>query len=137
MEANMKVLGVTACPTGIAHTYMAAEAIEQAAKRLGFEAKVETRGSVGVENELTTEDIASADVIVLACDTTVPTDRFIGKKVISVGVSDAIKRAQEIIETGLTKDAFDGNLVSEKLVKKVKAGEHVQEGLFAKLFKKK
>jgi fructose PTS system EIIBC or EIIC component len=133
----MKVLGVTACPTGIAHTYMAAEAIEQAAKRLGFEVKVETRGSVGVENELTADDIANADVIVLACDTTVPTDRFIGKKVISVGVSDAIKRATEIIETGLTKEIFTGTLVHEKAVKKVKEGEAVEEGFFAKLFKKK
>jgi fructose PTS system EIIBC or EIIC component len=133
----MKVLGVTACPTGIAHTYMAAEAIEQAAKRLGFDVKVETRGSVGVENELTSEDIANADVIVLACDTTVPTDRFIGKKVISVGVSDAIKRATEIIETGLTKDLFTGTLVNEKTVKKVKEGEEAAEGFFAKLFKKK
>ncbi|MBS3990953.1 MAG: fructose PTS transporter subunit IIB [Erysipelothrix sp.] len=133
----MKVLGVTACPTGIAHTYMAAEAIEQAAKRLGFEVKVETRGSVGVENELTADDIANADVIVLACDTTVPTERFIGKKVISVGVSDAIKRATEIIETGLTKENFTGTLVNEKTVKKVKEGEEAEEGFFAKLFKKK
>jgi len=130
----MKVLGVTACPTGIAHTYMAAEAIEQAAKRLGFEVKVETRGSVGVENELTEQDIASADVIVLACDTTVPVERFIGKKLISVGVSDAIKRAQEIIEAGLTKDVFDGNLTQEKAVKKVK--DDSSESFFKKLFKK-
>lgn len=133
----MKVLGVTACPTGIAHTYMAAEAIEQAAKRLGFEVKVETRGSVGVENELTSEDIANADVIVLACDTTVPTDRFIGKKVISVGVSDAIKRATEIIEIGLTKELFNGTLLHEKTVKKVKEGEEVAGGFLANLFKKK
>lgn len=133
----MKVLGVTACPTGIAHTYMAAEAIEQAAKRLGFDVKVETRGSVGVENELTSDDIASADVIVLACDTTVPTERFIGKKVISVGVSDAIKRATEIIELGLSKELFTGTLVYEKTVKKVKDGEAAEEGFFAKLFKKK
>lgn len=133
----MKVLGVTACPTGIAHTYMAAEAIEQAAKRLGFEVKVETRGSVGVENVLTSEDIANADVIVLACDTTVPTDRFIGKKVISVGVSDAIKRATEIIEIGLTKELFNGTLLHEKTMKKVKEGEEETGGFFANLFKKK
>lgn len=133
----MKVLGVTACPTGIAHTYMAAEAIEQAAKRLGFDVKVETRGSVGVENELTSEDIANADVIVLACDTTVPTDRFIGKKVICVGVSDAIKRATEIIEIGLSKEPFNGTLVNEKTVKKVKEGEEGAGGFFANLFKKK
>lgn len=132
----MKVLGVTACPTGIAHTYMAAEAIEQAAKRLGFEVKVETRGSVGVENELSETDIANADVIVLACDTTVPTERFIGKRVISVGVAEAIKRAQEIIEAGLTKEPFNGNLVSEKATKKAEEGQKENQGFFSKLFKK-
>lgn len=132
----MKVLAVTACPTGIAHTYMAAEAIEQAAKQLGFEVKVETRGSVGVENELSEADIASADVIVLACDTTVPTQRFIGKRLISVGVADAIKRSKEIIELGLTKDVFDGNLSQEKSSKKASGEAKESEGFFAKLFKK-
>lgn len=132
----MKVLAVTACPTGIAHTYMAAEAIEQAAKQLGFDVKVETRGSVGVENELSVWDIASADVIVLACDTTVPTQRFIGKRVISVGVADAIKRAKEIIELGLTKTEFDGTLYHEKSSKKDGNEGKESEGFFAKLFKK-
>ncbi len=73
-------LGVTACPTGIAHTYMAAEAIEEAAKEKGYEVKVETRGSVGVENELTQEEIDSADAIILACDTSVPMERLQVKK---------------------------------------------------------
>ena len=64
----MKILAVTACPTGIAHTYMAAEAIEDAAKKMGYEVKVETRGSVGVENELTDAEIKTADAIILAVD---------------------------------------------------------------------
>ena len=111
----MKILGVTACPTGIAHTYMAAEAIEKAAKAKGYEVKVETRGSVGVENGLTDEDIANADVIVLACDMTTPTDRFIGKKLISVGVAEAIKHASEIIDLGQDVEAFDGTVKQTKL----------------------
>ena len=97
----MKVLAVTACPTGIAHTYMAAEAIEGACKSKGYEVKVETRGSVGVENELTAEDIKSADAIILAVDTSVPTDRFVGKKLITVGVADALKDTDKLIEKAL------------------------------------
>lgn len=93
----MKVLAVTACPTGIAHTYMAAEALSEAAQKRGYDVKVETRGSVGVENELSIEDIKSADFIVLACDTAVPTDRFVGKKVLSVSVSEAIKDADGLL----------------------------------------
>ncbi len=93
----MKVLAVTACPTGIAHTYMAAEALSEAAQKRGYDVKVETRGSVGVENELSSEDIKSADFIVLACDTAVPTDRFVGKKVLSVSVSEAIKDADGLL----------------------------------------
>ncbi len=76
----MKILAVTACPTGIAHTYMAAEALEEAAKKRGYDIKVETRGSVGVENELTDAEIREADAIILACDTAVPMERFEGKK---------------------------------------------------------
>lgn len=97
----MKIVGVTACPTGIAHTYMAAEAIEEAAKAKGYEVKVETRGSVGVENELTAEDIAGADAVILAVDTTVPMDRFVGKKLITVGVAEALKGSEELIDKAL------------------------------------
>lgn len=111
----MKILGVTACPTGIAHTYMAAEAIEKAAKAKGYEVKVETRGSVGVENALTDQDIADADVIVLACDMASPTDRFVGKKLIAVGVAEAIKHASEIIDLGQDAESFDGTVKQTKL----------------------
>ncbi len=87
----MKIVAVTACPTGIAHTYMAAEAIEEAAKAKGYDVKVETRGSVGVENELTAADIASADAVVLAVDTNVPMERFEGKKLVTAGVAEALQ----------------------------------------------
>ena len=110
----MKILGVTSCPTGIAHTYMAAEAILDAAKAKGHEAKVETRGSVGVENELTDDEIKQADAIIVAADTDVPMDRFAGKRVIQVSVGDAIKDAAGLIEKALkapiygkSGDAFD------------------------------
>ncbi len=99
----MKILGVTSCPTGVAHTYMAAEALEEAAKEKGLEIKVETRGSVGVENELTVEDIKEAEAIIVAADTNVDTDRFKGKPVVSVAVGDAISDASGLIEQALKK----------------------------------
>lgn len=102
----MKILAVTACPTGIAHTYMAAEAIADAAQKKGYDAKVETRGSVGVENELTADEIKAADAIILACDTTVPMERFGGKKVLMVGVSDALKDANGLIERALAAPVY-------------------------------
>lgn len=107
----MKILAVTACPTGIAHTYMAAEAIEGAAKKKGYEVKVETRGSVGVENELSADEIKSADAIILACDTAVPMERFAGKKLLSVSVSEALKAPDQLIEKSLKANIYsDGNL---------------------------
>lgn len=102
----MKILAVTACPTGIAHTFMAAEAIEEAAKKKGYTAKVETRGSIGAENELTAAEIAEADAIVLACDTAVPVERFNGKKVLQVSVSDALKDAGGLIDRALSAPIF-------------------------------
>lgn len=102
----MKILAVTACPTGIAHTFMAAEAIEQAANAKGYEVKVETRGSIGIENELTSDDIKNADAIVLAADTAVPMERFAGKKLISAPVSDALKDADALIERALKADVY-------------------------------
>lgn len=102
----MKILAVTACPTGIAHTYMAAEAIEDAAKKMGYEVKVETRGSVGVENELTDAEIKEADAIILACDTAVPMERFAGKKVLSISVSEALKSTDKLIERALNASVY-------------------------------
>jgi len=102
----MKIVAVTACPTGIAHTYMAAEAIQEAAKKKGYDVKVETRGSVGVENELTQEDIKSADAVILACDTAVPMERFKGKKVYNTSVSEALKSSEELIEKALKSNEY-------------------------------
>lgn len=123
----MKILAVTACPTGIAHTYMAAEAIEDAAKAKGYDVKVETRGSVGVENELTAEDIKSADAIILACDTSVPMERFAGKKLLSVAVADALKGAGKLIEDALNAPVYGeggSNLADD--VAKLKADRGAQ-----------
>lgn len=99
------IVAVTACPTGIAHTYMAAEAIEKKAKELGYQAKVETRGSGGAKNVLTDDEIAKAAGVIVACDTNVPTDRFDGKKVIECQVSDGINKAEELVKRIAAGDA--------------------------------
>lgn len=95
--AKYRILAVTACPTGIAHTYMAAEALEKAALKLGYPLKAETNGSGGAKNILTDEEIALADGIIIAADTSVQTDRFDGKKVIFAKASDGINNAEELI----------------------------------------
>lgn len=100
-----KVLAVTACPTGIAHTYMAAEALEKAGKRLGISIKVETNGSGGAKNILTDEEIANCDGIIVAADKTVEMARFDGKKVIRTKVSDGIKIPDELINRIESGDA--------------------------------
>ncbi|EGL83120.1 PTS system, fructose-specific, IIB subunnit [Caldalkalibacillus thermarum TA2.A1] len=101
-----KLLAVTACPTGIAHTYMAAEALQKAAKAKNVvDLKVETRGSVGVENELTDKEIAEAHAIIIAADTDVDEERFAGKPVVQVSVAEAIKNAEKLIDEALRLDA--------------------------------
>lgn len=97
-ESGYKVLAVTACPTGIAHTYMAAEALEKAGKRLGISIKVETNGSGGAKNILTPEEIEKCDGIIVAADKSVEMARFNGKKVIATKVSDGIKIPDELIQ---------------------------------------
>lgn len=99
------IVAVTACPTGIAHTYMAAEAIEKKAKELGYQVKVETRGSAGAKNALTDDEIAKATGVIVACDTNVPTDRFDGKKVIECQVSDGINKTEELVKRIAAGDA--------------------------------
>ena len=99
------VLAVTACPTGIAHTYMAAEAIEKAAKAKGYQVKVETRGSGGAKNILTDEEIAKADGIIVAADTNVPMDRFDGRKVVECQVSKGINKADELVAAIINGEA--------------------------------
>ncbi len=91
------ILAVTGCPTGIAHTYMAAEALEKKAKELGYRIKVETRGSGGAKNVLTKAEIAEADCIIVAADTQVPMDRFAGKPVIQCKVADGISKTEELL----------------------------------------
>lgn len=97
----MKLLAITSCPTGIAHTYMAAESLQMAAKALGVEMKVETRGSVGVENEITLEDIQEAHAIIIAAGTNVDRGRFEGLPIINAAVQDAIKDPRGLIEQAI------------------------------------
>lgn len=99
------VVAVTACPTGIAHTYMAAEALEKKAAELGIRIKVETRGSGGAKNVLTQSDIDNAKGVIVACDTKVPMDRFDGKKVIECKVADGISKADKLINRIMEGDA--------------------------------
>ena len=96
--AGPKILAVTSCPTGIAHTYMAAEGLEKAARAKGWKIKVETRGSAGAKNMLTAQEIEAADCIIVAADAQVPMDRFDGKRVIECQVSDGISKATELLE---------------------------------------
>lgn len=98
----VNLLGVTGCPTGIAHTYMAAESLEKKAKELGYNIKVETRGSGGAKNVLTDAEIAAADGIIVAADTDVPMDRFDGKKVLVTRVADGISKPGELIDRVLS-----------------------------------
>ena len=110
-DSDFKILAVTACPTGIAHTYMAAEGIEKAAKAKDCYVKIETRGSGGAKNVLTAKEIEEADCIIVAADTQVPMDRFDGKKVIVCQVSDGISKAEQLIDQAKSGDVpiFHGN----------------------------
>lgn len=104
-KKGFKLLAVTSCPTGIAHTYMAAEALEKATRAADCQIKIETRGSAGAKNVLTAEEIEAADCIIVAADAKVPMDRFNGKKVISCQVSDGIGKADQLV-----KQAMSGNV---------------------------
>lgn len=104
-KGSKKVLAITGCPTGIAHTYMAADGLKAKAKELGIEIKVETNGSGGVKNRLTETEIAEADAIIVAADTKVEMNRFSGKPVIQTGVTDGIRKPQQLLE-----EAISGNV---------------------------
>ena len=112
-----RVLAVTACPTGIAHTYMAAEALDQKAKEMGISIKVETNGSGGAKNELTPEEIAAAEAIIVAADKQVAMARFAGKKVYKTKVADGINKPEELINKALSDacPVFEGEAVSESV----------------------
>ena len=93
-----RIIGVCACPAGIAHTYMAAENLERQGKKLGFQVKIETNGSGGVENRFREEDIMEADYGISAADTRVGMERFRGKKLLEVSVTDAVRKVESVYE---------------------------------------
>lgn len=98
-----KIVAVTACPTGVAHTFMAAEALQQATKQLGYEVQIETQGSVGARNPLSAQAIREADVVLLAADIEVPTERFAGKKIYRCGTGIALKQSQATLKKALSE----------------------------------
>jgi PTS system fructose-specific IIC component len=102
---GMRLVGITACPTGIAHTFMAAEALQKAAAAMGHAIKVETQGSVGAQNALTPDDIARADAVVIAADTRVDASRFAGKRVYTTSTKAAIRGGRDVIATALAQPA--------------------------------
>ena len=130
-KEGYQILAVTACPTGIAHTYMAAEALEKAGADMGISIKVETNGSGGAKNVLTKEEIAAADGIIIAADKSVEMGRFDGKKLISVKVSDGIKKPQELINRVLSDQAP----VYHNTAAKTSDNQGDTEGLGRKVYK--
>lgn len=128
-----KILAVTACPTGIAHTYMAAESLEKKAKELGHSIKVETRGSGGAKNVLTETEISEADAIIVACDTNVPMDRFDGKRVIQCRVADGINKAEELINKAVRGDAPVYKASGKKRVEKSESNDSIGHQIYKHL----
>ncbi|WP_026784480.1 PTS fructose transporter subunit IIC [Pleomorphomonas koreensis] len=102
------IVGITSCPTGIAHTFMAAEGVEQGAKALGYAVKVETQGSVGAQNTLTAEEIAAAELVIIAADTNVDMSRFAGKRVYTTGTKGAIANGKALVEKALVAATVQG-----------------------------
>jgi PTS system fructose-specific IIC component len=100
-DGQKRVVAITSCPTGIAHTFMAAEGLRKAAESMGFSIKVETQGSVGAKNVLTTEDVAAADAVVIAADTKVDLSRFVGKPLYETGTKEALKHGDEVLQAAL------------------------------------
>ena len=126
-KKSFRILAVTSCPTGIAHTYMAAEGIEKAAKKAGCFVKVETRGSGGAKNVLTETEIQEADCIIVAADAEVPMDRFHGKRLIECPVSDGIGKADQLVERAMNGEVpvyQSGNLNVGKTRKSSGGGAH-------------
>ncbi|MGF1735528.1 PTS fructose transporter subunit IIABC [Photobacterium satsumensis] len=117
------VIGVTGCPAGVAHTYLAAESLEKAAAELGYEIKVETNGSIGIKNSPSAEEIARADAIIVACDKQVDMNRFAGKKLVKTGVKEPIKRGKQLIENALQAPAYQaqGSVETGEPAQKTKA----------------
>lgn len=99
----MKIVAVTSCPSGVAHTYMAAEALKKAAEKAGVEVKVETQGAIGIENVITAEDLANTDYVVLTKEVAIKNEeRFTGKKIVRVKIADVVKKSDSIVEKLIT-----------------------------------
>ncbi|WP_276880851.1 PTS fructose transporter subunit IIABC [Anaerococcus tetradius] len=134
-EKTVKLLAVTACPNGIAHTYMAQEALEKAAAKAGASIKVETNGSDGIKNRLTDKEIEEADVIIIAADKKVETNRFDGKKVIQRPVSDGIRKADELVEKAIRGEAniFHGDGEKGAVKEQVSGGQSFWQKIYGDL----
>ena len=134
-KGQIRILAVTGCPTGIAHTFMAAESLEKTAKAKGCFIKVETRGSGGAKNVLTEEEIREADCIIVAADTKVPMDRFDGKKLIEVPVSDGISKAEKLIDAAMNGQAsvYHGNRNGTSASNEAKTGGSVGHQIYKHL----
>ena len=107
-DSSPFILAITACPTGIAHTYMAAENLEAAAEKLGYRIKIETHGSIGVEGSFSRQDIEQADAIVIGADTVIAKDRFHGKRLVATGVDEAIKHPEQLLTKSLEAAPWKG-----------------------------
>lgn len=134
-DSQVKILAVTSCPTGIAHTYMAAEGLEKAAKAKNCYIKVETRGSGGAKNVLTDKDIEEADFIIIAADAKVPMERFDGKKLIERQVSDGINKADELIDLAIKGEApvYKSGVRSDGEVEKTTAKKGIGHKIYTQL----
>ncbi|WP_059104576.1 PTS fructose transporter subunit IIABC [Shouchella shacheensis] len=135
-QKEVFLLGVTGCPTGIAHTFMAADSLKKEADKLGYKIKVETNGSGGVKSRLTQEEIERADGIIVAADTKVEMDRFNGKRIVQAPVADGVRKPKELIERALSGDApvyqgSEGGSSSEEGSAKQKTGiyKHLMNGV--------
>ncbi|MCD1651893.1 PTS fructose-like transporter subunit IIB [Halomonas meridiana] len=129
------IIAVTACPTGVAHTFMAAEALAEAGKAMGHQIRVETQGSVGAQNQLTDDDIAAADVVVLACDIEVDPSRFAGKRIYRTSTGNALKKPRPTLEAALTDAAVEdvtstaGSATAKKSIKEKGIYKHLLTGV--------
>jgi PTS system fructose-specific IIC component len=131
ISAQPRLVAVTACPTGVAHTFMAAEAIQQAAKRLNYDLQVETQGSVGARNPLSAQAITEADVVLLAADIEVNTERFAGKRIYRCGTGIALKQANATLKKALAEAAVESTVGVQASPRKEKAGvyKHLLTGV--------
>ncbi|WP_445010170.1 PTS fructose-like transporter subunit IIB [Vreelandella stevensii] len=132
---GQRIVAVTACPTGVAHTFMAAEALAEAGKAMGHQIRVETQGSVGAQNKLTDDEIAAADVVVLACDIEVDPSRFAGKRIYRTSTSNALKKPRPTLEAALTDAAVEdgtsaaGGASAKKGIKEKGVYKHLLTGV--------